>query len=117
LSQRDLSIESAQKKVEGSHIQVYKRVQLTSRGRQVLGIDTTDDEDQNEVDDRYEQARPKVLQRVRERFEDNGHDPVPKSGVVWGVSDVGKSTAEQALDRLIETGDVIEMSDDCVAPK
>ena len=119
LGQRDFAFESGQKRVDGRPTSVYKRVQLSSRGRQVLGIDTADDDDQAQVDNEYDQARPIVQERVREMFEDddNDSDPIPKSAVVWSLtSEMGKSSAEQALEKLIRDGDVIQVGDG-VAPK
>ena len=116
-AQRDLALESGQKRIDGSRASVYKRVQLSSRGRQVLGIDEPEDNEQGGVDDDYDQARPAVVERVREMFEENGNEPVPKSGVTWSLAgDIGQSTAENILDQLITDGDVIEMSGDRVAP-
>jgi hypothetical protein len=117
LAQRDLGLESGQKRVDGARTTVYKRIELSGRGRQVLGIDEPEDNEQSGVDDDYDQPRPVVMERVREMFEQNDKEPVPKTGVVWSLSgDIGKTTADRTLDQLITDGDVIEMSDDRVAP-
>jgi putative DNA primase/helicase len=116
-AQRDLSLESGQKRINGTMTSVYKRVELSGRGRQVLGVDTADDDGQGQVDDEYDQPAPIVMERLEEMFEENDRDPVPVEGVVWGLTDkMGKTTAEQTLDQLITNGDVIELGDG-VAPK
>ena len=107
---RDIGVESAQKRIDGQRVHVYKNVSLSSRGRQVLGIDEPDD-DQAGVDDGYDQAAPKVLERLREMVETNDGEPVSRDALIWSVPDVGKSTADQALDELLDQNQAIEFDD------
>jgi len=116
-AQRDLTIESGRKRVDGRRTRVYKRVQLSSRGRQVLGVDEPDGEEQGGVDDRYDQPKPVVLEQLREMVDENDNEPVPINGLVWACAgDIGKTTAEKAVEGLKEQGDVMIVDDDHVIP-
>jgi putative DNA primase/helicase len=111
LSLRDYPLEPGQKRVDGVRTRVYKRCRLTSRGRQLVGLDRPDD-GQEQVDDSAVQAREIVEQQARDMFEANDQDPVPREGIEWGVSgDIGKTTAERAVAKLIEDGTLIEAGD------
>jgi P4 family phage/plasmid primase-like protien len=108
LALRDLGIEVGQKRVDGSRSRVYKRLQLSSRGRQVLGIDEPDG-DQEAVNE-MESNKPKVLDELRDMVESRGGDPVPREGVVWRCTgQMSKQAAEHALEELAKSGDVVEM--------
>jgi len=50
LSIRDLTIETAQKRVDNQRKRVYNGVELSNRGRQVLGVDEPGDDQQTQVD-------------------------------------------------------------------
>jgi hypothetical protein len=115
LALRDYPIESTQKRVEGRPTGVYEGIQLSARGRQVLGIDEPDD-DQQTVEDRPP-AKPVVLEQAREMFEANDHEAVPKDGLAWACAgDIGKSTAEHAIEKLLHQGDLYEPETDMVRP-
>ena len=103
----DFSIESGQDSKSLQH--VYEGVTLSSRGRQVLGLGEPDDDDQKTVSDEYDSAKPVVMKRLREMVDKNGGDPVPREGVIWGcTNEIGKSSAEHALDELCKQGDVLD---------
>jgi len=85
---------------------------LSSRGRQVLGLDDDTDDDQTDVD-QIEQTTAIVMDELRAMVEKNDNQPVPRDGLVWRVAgDVGKATAENAVDTLVhDKGRVMEGSD------
>jgi P4 family phage/plasmid primase-like protien len=115
LALRDYSIESTQKRVDGHPTGVYEGIQLSSRGRQVLGVDEPDD-DQQTVEDRPP-AKPLVLEQAREMFEANDHEAVPKDGLAWACAgDIGKSSAEHAIEELLHQGDLYEPEGGFVRP-
>lgn len=108
LGLRDYAIESGQRRIDGQHTRVYNGIQLSSRGRQVLGIDEPEDE-QATVDDGRQPAKPFVMQQARELVEDNGGDPIPREGLEWACAgQIGKATAEHAIDSLLHQGDLYE---------
>jgi len=113
LALRDFRIDAGQRRVDGSHMTVYNGVELSDRGRQVLGIDEPDEnDDQETMSDSFEQAKPVVLDRVRKMVEDNDSEPVPANAVAWSLSNemsVGK--AEQAIKQLIQDGGLIDTGD------
>lgn len=110
LALRDLTMESTQRRVENERQRVYAGITLTSRGRQLVGADATDDEAQSEVDDDRDQATHVVLEEARAMLEENGGEPIPRSGLVWRVAgDIGKATGENAVDELIETGRLLDL--------
>jgi hypothetical protein len=118
LALRDLQLDSKQKRVDGGKPWVYEGVKLTSRGRQLLGRDEPDEgDDQQQVGDSG-QAKRVVLERCREMVEENGEvEPVPREGLVWGCStDVAKTTAENAVDQLLEEGKLYEPQEDHLLP-
>jgi len=107
---RDFQIEPTQRRIDGSRCRVYEGIELSARGRQVLGLDRPD-ENQSQVDD-SEQATAVVMDELRSMVEQNENQPVAREGVVWRVAgDIGKATADRALESLIESGRVMEGSD------
>jgi len=109
LALRDFPFEASQRRVDNKHVHVYNGVTLSSRGRQLIGLDEPESEDQSQVNDEFEQAKPKVMRRLREMVEENGGEPVDESGVVWSVRGISKKMAEHALRKLKQQGDVLEM--------
>ena len=108
---RDFPIDPGQRRVDGSISRVYAGVELSSRGRQVLGVDETDDENQAQVDD-TRQASAVLMDELHEMVAENDGQPVPREGLVWRCAgEIGKVTAENALDQLKETGRVLDGSD------
>ena len=117
LDLRDYAIESTQRRVDGKRMHVYAGIRLSSRGRQLVGLDEADGGQATVGDGKYGQSKPVVMDRLREMVEQNDNEPVPKAGVVWGcTSDIHKRNAEDALDLLIQDGRVIEVGDG-VMPK
>jgi hypothetical protein len=116
LGLRDYSIETTQKRVDGRRARVYEGIQLSSRGRQVLGVDEPGD-GQATVDEEHPPAKPTVMDQAREMFEANDHEAVPKDGLAWACAgDIGKSTAEHAVEELLHSGDLYEPQGGMVRP-
>jgi len=112
VSLRDFPIEPGQRRIDGSRTRVYNGVELSSRGRQVLGVDESDDDAQQQVDD-GEQATKIVMDELRAMIEENDGQPVPREGLEWRCSgEIGKATASNAVESLIhDSGRVMEGSD------
>jgi hypothetical protein len=111
LSIRDLTIETGQKQVKNQRERVYKGVELSQRGRQVLGLDEPDDNQQTQVDG-VEQATEIVMTELRTMVEQNDNQPVPREGLVWrSTGPIGKATASRAADHLAERGRIMDSSD------
>jgi len=86
-------------------------VELSPRGRQVLGLDEPDDNQQTQVDG-VEQATEIVMAELRTMVEKNDNQPVPREGLVWrSTGPIGKSTASNAADLLAERGRIMDSSD------
>lgn len=115
---RDLQLDSKQKRVDGARPWVYEGVKLTSRARQLLGRDEPDEEDDQQQVGDSGQAKRIVLERCREMVEESDEvEPVPREGVVWGCStEVPKTTAENAVDQLLEEGKLYEPQDGYLLP-
>ena len=111
VSLRDFPIDPGQRRIDGTPTRVYNGVELSSRGRQVLGVDETDDDAQQQVDD-SRQAVAVVIDELREMVEENDGQPVPREGLEWRCSGaIGKATASNAIDTLKEKGRVLDGSD------
>jgi len=109
-------IENGQKRIDGNHTQVYKGVELSSRGREVLGIDSPDDEDQGQLDD-DRQKTAIVMDELREMVEANDGEPVPREGIVWRCTgEMTQNQASNALDSLISDSGRAMETDDGVMP-
>lgn len=104
---RDFPIEPTQRRDDGRRVHVYNGVRLSSRGRQVLGLDEPDDEQQTA--DEIASPKPKVLERLRELVDENDNEPVPEEAVTWSTPGVNVDRAEHALRELKESGDVLEL--------
>jgi len=107
LSLRDFNMEAGQKRVVGGRPTVYKGVTLSSRGRQVLGLDEPEDDDQQQVDD-GPQATAIVMDELRAMADENGGEPVPREGVIWRCSsEITKTQADNASDDILREGDAM----------
>ena len=83
----------------------------------MLGIDEPDDDNQQQVND-DQQAKRVVLERCEEMVaETDGAEPVPREGLVWGVStEIPRTTAENAVDALLKEGRLYEAGDGKLLP-
>jgi putative DNA primase/helicase len=105
---RDYNLESTRKRVNGQRKRVYEGIKLSDRGRQVLGVDEPDD-DQQTVDDNRPAAKPTVMEQARNLVEDNDNQAIPREGLVWACAGkIGKATAENSVDRLLKEGKLYE---------
>lgn len=109
---RDLSIENGRRSKDGVGY-TYEGIEWTDRGRQVLGLDEPDaDDDQQTVDDSAGSPKPVVLEIVRELVAENDNEPVDGGMVVGRASNkMSISKAQHALDELKKQGDVLESDD------
>jgi hypothetical protein len=110
LNQRDLSISRGQiNEGNGNRPRVYEAIQFSSRGRQLLGLDATADDDQATVEEDFSQLKPELLEIIRTQAAANDNDPVPQERVVWSAvsHDITKHDAERVLDDLVAQGEVI----------
>jgi len=80
-------------------------------------LDEPDDDEQRQVDD-DEQAVRIVLQRARKMAdESDGVEGIPREGLVLGCStEIPKTTAENAIDKLLERGELYETGDGRLLP-
>jgi len=114
LNLRDFTITTGQKRVDGGRPRVYKGVELTQRGRQVLGLDEPGNDDQSTVAN-AQSAKQTVLEEVQAMIEDNDNDPVPKTAVAWRCqSHMGLTTAENAIAELLQEGRLLSPDGDTV---
>jgi hypothetical protein len=82
-------------------------VTLSSRGRQVLGLDEPEDDDQQQVND-GRQVAAIVTEELRAMADENDGEPVPREGVIWRCSgEITKTQADNAIDDLLEKGDAM----------
>ena len=103
----DINIESARPRVNGDRVRVYKGVQWSSRGRQVMGLDTPDDDKQRQVNDEPQITR-QVLEIMRDLVEENGGDPISRDMAVAGSAyKVGMTSARNAFDELKKNGKIV----------
>ena len=107
---RDLSIEATQRRVDGGRPRVYEGVELSARGRQVLGVDEPDDDEQTTVnEDRTRPTKPTVMEQAREMADASDGEPIPKEALAWACAgDIGKAGAEHAIQELLHQGDLYE---------
>lgn len=111
---RDYTIESVRRRQEGNRIRAYQGVELTARGREILGLDRNEDDAQNTVDE-VASAKEDVLNEVRDMVAENDNEPVPIEGVVWRVSNsTGRVTARNTVDSLIKGGDLLSTDGETV---
>jgi putative DNA primase/helicase len=116
LNLRDYPIDAGQRREEGRRINVYIGVQFTSRARQMLGLDVTQDAAQSEVIDRSPDKRAAMMEIVEE-LADERDGPIPIHMAVGRASvTMDVETAEDALDALKDSGDVYVAADGKVLP-
>jgi P4 family phage/plasmid primase-like protien len=112
LAKSDVRVEPGRHRIDGTPTQTYDGVVLSSRGRQVLDLDGDTEAGQASVDD-IEQATGLVMEELREMVDENDGQPVSRDGLIWRAAsgDMGKVTAENAVDKLKTDGRVLDGSD------
>jgi len=111
LNQRDLSISRGQvTESNGNRPRVYEAIKFSSRGRQLLGLDTADNDDQATVEEQYEQLEPQLLEIIRTQVAANDDEAVPRERIVWSAvsHDISKTEASRVLDSVVAEGKVVE---------
>jgi putative DNA primase/helicase len=110
LNLRDLTIESSQRRVDGTRKRVYTNLRFSSRGRQILGLDEGDDEPN--LSDTAEQKSRRAVEVVRQ-LEDPGNGGA-RRGVVVGrlSSEMSMPVAQNAIDEALRKGEIYETADD-----
>lgn len=111
LNQRDLSISRGQvTESNGNRPRVYEAIKFSSRGRQLLGLDTADNNDQATVEEQYEQLEPQLLEIIRTQVAANDDEAVPRERIVWSAvsHDISKTEASRVLDSVVAEGKVVE---------
>jgi putative DNA primase/helicase len=108
LNIRDLAVESSQRRVDGTYTTVYNGIRFTSRGRQMLGLDQ--DDTNQEIDDTQDQHRwERVVEAVRAL---ETADPVSKSAVVGRLStEMSLTTAQNAFESAAKRGAIYDAGD------
>jgi putative DNA primase/helicase len=108
---KDFDIDSGQRRDGPSRVTVYKNVQLSSRGRQVLGLDTPDDEQQAQMGSTRERAD--TLVRFCKDMADG--ESIHKERLIGRcLAEMNAEQADAALQRAKEQGDVIVEGDKIV---
>lgn len=107
LALRDYDIESSRRRENGSRPRVFENIRFSSRGRQLLDLDVSDD-GQGAVDDDYEQGKAQVMAELRDMVEENDNQPVSEEGVIWRATGrgIGKATAERHVKELKKEGSI-----------
>jgi len=106
---RDLAIEPSQRKPDGSGYRtVYNGVALSSRGRQILGLD--EDDDNHELDETDSQHRwQRAVDAVRSL---EGEAAVTKGEAVGRLStEMSLTAAQDAFDAAAERGGIYDAGD------
>jgi putative DNA primase/helicase len=102
MNMRDLPVESTQRRFDGQRKRVYTGIELSSRGRQILGLD--EDDDNENIGDAAVQKTRRVAEVVRD-LQDKGEGGV-KKGVVCGrlSSEMSITNAQNAFDAAKRKG-------------
>jgi putative DNA primase/helicase len=101
---RDFDIESGQHRDGARRLNVYKNIQLSARGRQVLGLDDPDEEHQSQMGSTRERAD--ALIRLCREIADG--QPVHKERLIGRcLAEMTADQADAALKRAKDQGDVM----------
>jgi putative DNA primase/helicase len=101
---KDFDIDSGQRRDGPSRVTVYQNVQLSSRGRQVLGLDSPDDDQQSQMGSTRERAD--TLVRFCREMADGG--AIHKERLIGRcLAEMNPEQAEAALQRAKDQGDVM----------
>jgi putative DNA primase/helicase len=107
---RDLPVESTQRRMDGERKRVYSGIELSSRGRQILGLDESDENESIDQDDAKQKSKI-VVEELR-KLED------PPGGVSRGVlvgrlsSMMSVTVAQNAIDTALSKGSIYETAED-----
>jgi P4 family phage/plasmid primase-like protien len=116
VNQRDMSLQSNRRRIDGQRKYVYEGVQFTPRGRQLLGEDAPDDQSQAGVAD-MEGKRGIVMSLIREISKDKGRSKIPKNAVEYSPRhDIEPTDVAGAIQKLATQGEIIKDGDDWIVP-
>jgi len=104
LNLRDYPIDDGQKRLDGGRTRVYKGVTLSSRGRQVLGLD---EDDENENIEETQSLVNEIVETIRQLDDGEG---VSEAMILGRASSkMGMSSAERAIEKAKEKGRIMTM--------
>lgn len=106
---KDFPIESGQRRVEGGRPRVYEGVRLSSRGRQVLGMDEPDDEDQRGLDDGGPEGRADTMLEIIRELESEDSGASEPMALGKAMNYMSQDAAERAIEKLRSQGDIYEV--------
>lgn len=99
LNLRDYPMESTRRRVDGQRVRAYSGVTFTQRGRQILGLDDSEDDESLEDSGGYVEEIVSVVRQL-----DDG-DGVTKPMILGRASSqMGMTTAEQAVEKAKSHG-------------
>ncbi len=112
---RDLTIENGRRS-KGDVGYTYEGVEFTERGRQVLGLDEPDADDDQQTVSGTQSTQKIILDTVKELVKENDGDPVLKGAVAGRASaQMDFRRAQNRLEKMIkETDLVMEYEEDKV---
>jgi putative DNA primase/helicase len=111
LNVADFPIEGGQRRMDGRRMRVYNGIELSSRGRQVLGLDeVSDDDDQSGLDGGVQKWAADVVRIVREMQPDEGG--VAEAMIIGrATSEMQMEHAKQGIERARKQGDLYDCDD------
>jgi putative DNA primase/helicase len=105
---RDLPVESSQRRYDGERRTVYTGIQFSSRGRQILGLDESDD-DESLSQSGGGQKTQRVVETVRDLQPADGGG-VTKGVVVGALStEMGLTNAQNAFEMVKKEGRITRL--------
>lgn len=108
---RDLQLESGQRREEGRRVTVYTGVQFSGRGRQVLGLDEPESDDQDSINDGGPTGRMKtIVDSTRDLQSDEN---APSKGMIIGRASASMNPrrAELAFEEAKKSGEIMRDGD------
>lgn len=108
----DIPIEDGQRRQNGQRVRVYDGVELSPRGREVLGLDTPDDEQQSDLDDGGPAGRADQMLAVVRDLETDDSGVTKAMAVGRASTRMSMDLAGQAWDKLKERGDIYAIAED-----
>lgn len=102
---RDYTIESSRRRTEGERVRVYTGVQWTSRGRQVVGMDQPDDNDQQTDLGDAEDTRAAIRDELKQTA--NGLREPVLIAQLSKYNNISPEKAQETIDTLAEKGQLI----------
>jgi putative DNA primase/helicase len=109
---RDLPIESAQRRFDGTRKHAYTAVRFSSRGRQILGLDGSDADETLDREGQTQQKTKLVVEECR-KLEEHGESGVARGVLVGRLSSsMSVTVAQNAIDTALSKGEIYETATD-----